>query len=239
MSTPYYLAYESRYQTVFSAGIENWGHSSDDEILNATLKKWVKDHNLMGKRILDFACGEGACGVILSKLGCLYHGVDLAPSAIEKAKANLKGVPDARVSLLDMVKETTGELYDAALDCMGYHMIVTDQERKAYLQNAYDSLVNGAPMLFFRQSYRQNAYTGIVSSYEQWKEISGEDDETPSLRSDKNGRQVWIPLVPSRAMNREGYDREMQAVGFIVEDFVEMDWNRENPCSASIFVKKP
>lgn len=69
MNKPYYLAYESRYQTVFSAGIEYWGHSPDDEILVSTLQKWVGKNNLVGKKVIDFACGESACGVVLSKFG--------------------------------------------------------------------------------------------------------------------------------------------------------------------------
>lgn len=242
MSKPYYLAYEERYKKVFAAGVEHWGHSPEDETLAGTLENWVKDNNLVGKKIIEFACGEGACGVVLSRLGCLYHGVDISPSAIEKASAALAGYPDARVSLLDMVKETTGEIYDAALDCMGFHMLVTDHERRAYLLNAYGSIKDGAPMLFFRESHKEGAYDGVVETYEQWKEISGNDYETPSLRCTKNGEgkevEVLIPLVPGRARSRDGYYRELQSVGFVVEDFVKMEINSENPYSASIFVRK-
>lgn len=77
MEKPYYLAYENRYKKIFEAGADHWGHTPDDEILYATLEKWVYKNNLFGKRIIEFACGEGACGVILSKLGCYYHGVIL------------------------------------------------------------------------------------------------------------------------------------------------------------------
>ena len=119
MNKPYYLAYEARYQKVFAAGVECWGHSPDDETLVSTLGKWVNENNLAGKKIIEFACGEGACGVILSRSGCRYRGVDIAASAIEKAQNRLRGFPDARVGIMDMVKERTNETYDAALDCMG------------------------------------------------------------------------------------------------------------------------
>jgi hypothetical protein len=56
MNKPYYLAYEERYQRVFSAGGERWGHAPDDEVLVATLDKWVNDNNLAGKNIIEFAC---------------------------------------------------------------------------------------------------------------------------------------------------------------------------------------
>jgi cyclopropane fatty-acyl-phospholipid synthase-like methyltransferase len=165
---PYYLAYEERYQKVFKAGGDCWGHGTDDETLAATLKKWVNDNQLKGKKIIEFACGEGASGVLLSRLGCLYHGVDISSSVVQKAKELLLDFPAARVSKLDMVKETIGEVYDAALDCMGFHMLVTDSDRAAYLRNAYNSFKSGASMLFFRETYRCEVYNGNVESLEQW-----------------------------------------------------------------------
>ena len=65
MKTPYYMAYEKRYRTVFEAGVSRWGHSPDDPILYETLKAWVEENDLVGKKVVEFACGEGACGVIL------------------------------------------------------------------------------------------------------------------------------------------------------------------------------
>ena len=38
MYEPDYKAYEKRYQVVYSAGAERWGHSPDDEVLYKTLK---------------------------------------------------------------------------------------------------------------------------------------------------------------------------------------------------------
>ena len=84
MSELYYEAYEKRYQAVYAAGVENWGHSFDNNVLYNALKNWVEENNLKGKKIIEFACGEGASGVILSELGCVYFGVVISPSGIEK-----------------------------------------------------------------------------------------------------------------------------------------------------------
>ena len=65
--SPYYLAYEKRYQTVYSAGASRWGHSPDDADLVSTLSEWVAVNNLTGKRVIEYACGEGAAGVILAR----------------------------------------------------------------------------------------------------------------------------------------------------------------------------
>lgn len=239
---PYYYAYEERYRQVFAAGAELWGHAPDDEALVTMLTKWVDDNHLQGKRVIEFACGEGASGVILSRLGCRYHGVDLAPSAVEKAKTALQSFPQASISQLDMVREAIGDTYNAALDVMGFHMLVTDADRSGYLRNAYNSLNPGAPMLFYRQSYRADAYEGKVDSFAAWTSITGMDYETPQPRKAKSGDtevDVSIPLVAARARNREGYTKELEDVGFVVDVLIEMNFSDQQDCSSAIFVHKP
>ena len=244
MNEPYYKAYEKRYQAVFSAGVERWGHSPDNEVLYNTLKSWVEENHLQGKSIIEYACGEGACGAILSELGCIYHGVDISPSAIEKSKKMLEAYPNATVEVLDMVKESVKGKFDAALDCMGFHMLVTDKDRYLYLKNAYNSLKENSPMLFFRESYRQDgAYHGTVDSVEKWAQITGEDYKTPQPRQVKNSHndsvvEVLIPLLPARAKDKNGYIEEFENVGFNVEKFIEMDRSTAIPHSASIYVRK-
>lgn len=238
-SAPYYLAYENRYQKVFAASAACWGHSPDDAELVRVLSDWVSQNGLKGKRIVEYACGEGSSGVILSKLGCLYHGVDVAPSAVERASLALAEFPTATVSRLDMTRERVSELFDAALDVMGLHMLVTDGDRRNYLANVFDSLKQGAPALFYRESYSRDAYRGAVASFDDWKRISGSDYETPEARRVGQGDDVvHIPLVPARAKNKEDYIAEMEAAGFAVDGFIESDLNLQCPYSASLYVHK-
>lgn len=243
---PYYFAYEKRYKTVFEAGAERWGHSPNDQELYIALKEWVTSNNLTSKNIIEFACGEGASGFILSELGCHYHGVDIAPSAVMRAKETLKNYPNARVDILDMVKETASGKYDAALDCMGFHMLVTDEDRKAYLRNAFFSLKDGSPMLFYKESYRNGSnrekiVKSPVNSYDDWLKITGDDYETPLARKVNmdSDIEIMIPNVPARANDKDGYIKEMKLAGFSVEKFIEMDISSNIPYSASIYVRKP
>ena len=60
MDKPYYLAYEERYQTAFAAGIDYWGHDPGDTTLAEALDGWVRANRLSGRRVIEFACGEGA-----------------------------------------------------------------------------------------------------------------------------------------------------------------------------------
>lgn len=239
---PYYTAYENRYQKVYGAGVERWGHYPDDVDLVAVLTEWVNSNHLEGKRIVEFACGEGASGEILARLGCIYQGVDIASSAVEKAKAALENYPQATVSLLDMVNERVGDVFDAALDVMGFHMLVTDSDRANYLRNAFYCLRSRAPMFFFREAYRIDAYGGKVESFDEWMNITGADYKTPEKRyAQHNGKsiEVYIPLVPARVRTKKGYITEMEENGFVVDDFRELDVNNQCAYSASIYVHKP
>lgn len=214
----YYERYEDRYRAVYAAGAPAWGHCADDPGLRTILSDWAARERLAGKHVIEFACGEGASGAVLSALGGLYTGVDIAPAAVARARRNLKDCPGARILELDMVKGRAEGTYDAALDVMGIHMLVTDADRADYLRNARAVLREGAPMLFFRVSYRENAYEGPVARYEDWVKITGDDYETPAPRF-AGDVEVMLPLLPARAMNRAGYERELGTAGFAVEAF--------------------
>ncbi|MDR0897194.1 MAG: class I SAM-dependent methyltransferase [Oscillospiraceae bacterium] len=238
---PYYLAYEKRYQAVFAAGIPRWGHADDDSALNEALADWVKANGLVGKRVIEYACGEGAAGVILSRLGCVYCGVDIAPSAVQKATEALADYPNATVRQLDMVNERVSGQFDAALDVMGLHMLVTDDDRAKYLANVAAALKPNAPALFFRENYRADAPSCTIHTLEEWLRVTGDDYATPQLREalvDGVKHTVSIPLVPARAKNRADYIAEMEAAGFQVDRFVEMESSRAIIHSASVYVRK-
>lgn len=238
----YYKKYEQRYQAVYAAGADLWGYAPDNETLNEYLMKWVREQSLQGKCVLETCCGEGGAGVILSRLGCAYHGVDVAPSALETAKRLLSSYASATVELVDLVKEPIRGQYDAAFDSMGFHMLLTDADRAAYLQNVYQALKPGAPMLFFRESYSEDGYAGAVTSYEQYINILGGGYDTPVQKyAKKNGEKtvpVMVPRMPGRHQTEAGYRMELTEAGFVVDDFyVECGWNGVRPF-ASIWIHK-
>jgi SAM-dependent methyltransferase len=217
---PYYHAYEQRYSTVYAAGVDTWGHTPQDADLVAALTDWVDTNNLAGKRVVEFCCGEGASGVILSKLGCIYTGYDVSPSAIEKANQTIADYPAAHCNVRDLVNEPITERFDAALDCMGFHMLITDADRSAFMRNMVGAISPGSPALFYREAYSESAYSGVVNSYEQWLEVSGDDYTTPQLRRTLDGVEIAIPLVPARGKNKNDYIAELTANGFVVDEFV-------------------
>jgi predicted RNA methylase len=242
MDNLYYTAYEIRYKKAYEAGADYWGHTPDDEELTSYLSEWVRQHNLEGKRIIEFACGEGASGVILSGLGCMYHGVDISPSAVNKAANTLKNYPNAAVSLLDMVSRKVDGIYDAALDVMGFHMLVADPDRLKFLKNALSCLKNNAPMFFFREQYSEDANDGFINAFDEWLSITNHDYVTPrQLCFQKDGKDIGIqlPFVPGRSKTKDGYAHELSQSGFVIDSFMEMSESRKLSKSISIYAHKP
>lgn len=237
----YYMAYEERYRAVEAAGGGTWGHSAEDHGTNAALESWVRENALIGKCVAEFACGEGAGGVILSRLGCVYSGFDIAPTAVEKARRALAEFPGASVRQLDMVRQRLPEnSLDGALDMSGLHMLVTDAHRAAYLKNVFWALKPSAPALFWQEAYREDAYEGPVMSIEEWERMSGLDFHTPESRTIGNtGREVMLRLLPARPRTEEGYMREFQAAGFEVLEVRKLGDTDFMASSAGIWVRKP
>ncbi len=242
MNESYHSLYEKRYQTAYEAGAEYWGHTPDDDELIEYLTKWVACNNLQGKRIIEFFCGEGAAGVILSKLGCIYRGVDIAPSAVRKAKSSLKAYPTATVAQADVATEKIDGTYDAALDVMGFHMLVTDPDRKAYLRNAFACLKSSAPMFFFREQRNERAADDFIHSYDEWLAVSNDDYATPrqmNFKKDDKEVEILIPYVPGRSKTKAGYQRELTEAGFVVDSIIDMEQSYKCGESLSIYARKP
>lgn len=238
----YYRGYDKRYRAAYEAGVDRWGYSPDNEELREALSKWVRDNGLCGKRVIEYACGEGAGGAILASLGCEYTGVDLSEAAIAKASEALSQYPSARAYRMDMVREKAEGVYDAALDIMGLHMLVTDPDREAYLKNVHDALKPGAPALFYRESFRADATNARVETFADWLALTGNQYTEPEERTalDRDGREVTvlIPRLPARARSEAGYREEMRGAGFSVTRFRVMEPSWAMAFSATISAER-
>ena len=215
----YYESYEERYQAVEKAGIPLWGHSEENGAMLKILAEWVEKNHLAGKRILDFACGEASAGIILSRLGCQYTGVDISETVVQKARKRLCPFPHAQILHLDMTKESPAGIFDAALDCSGFHMLVTDEDRMNYLHNAHQCLAPHAPYLFLDISYQDPEPPGPIDSIEQWAKLMNQNYETPEKRT-LGGREVYLRTLPARGRSRQGYEQELTQAGFSMDSCI-------------------
>jgi len=220
---PYYLAYDCRYRSAYAQGADRYALPDAEEKVRAIVRRHVERFKLAGKRVIEFGCGEGAAALELARLGCIYRGYDISPAAIEKAAVALSSYPKAKVAVRDVVQGTfPRHAFDAGIDVGCLHMLVTDADRARYLKNVHDCLKPGAPMLFARVGYSENAYERPVADYQQWLRIFGKDVTKPQRRSaQKDGKEIdiMLPLIPYRTRSEQGYRRELAAASFKVSEF--------------------
>ncbi len=222
----YYTAYDKRYRAVFEQGADHWLFLPDYETIKITIHDFVSRFGLKGKKIIDFGCGEGLGGFEFAKLGCIYKGFDVAPAAINKARALLSSYQNAQVEVFDVVREEIPKTTsDAGIDIACLHMLVTDVDRHKYLTNVSNCLITGAPMLFAHQRLENTEYNGQVKNYTQWLKISGNDVDTPRERTAVKAGQVIlvkIPLIASRPRTENGYRNELENHGFEIQELTRI-----------------
>jgi ubiquinone/menaquinone biosynthesis C-methylase UbiE len=222
---PYYTAYDKRYRAVYAQGIEHWtAHPEELAAVEGDVRRFLSEANVQpGARVIEFGCGEGFVGALFAGMGCSYTGVDIAESAIEKARARLAQFGGrVRLHVADILNlaALSDISFDAGLDVSCLHMLVVDADRRRYLHEAYRLLKPGAPMLFCRESCRADATAEVVESYEQWLRLSQTDVDKPEPRDawhDGHPTTVRLPRIASRARSLEQYCAEAERAGFAFE----------------------
>ena len=209
---PYYTVYDKRYRSAYEQGADCWAFPPELEEFRRRVRKYTEQFELVGKKVVEFGCGEGIAALEFAKFGCIYQGYDISPAAIEKASVLLSEYSRAKASLHDVVLgDFPRAAFDAVIDIACLHMLVTDADRKKYLRNIYECLKPETPMYFAQLSYRDDIYDGEIASYEQWLELTDEDVDTPQKRvALKDGKEfaVMLPCIAARPHTERGYREE-------------------------------
>jgi ubiquinone/menaquinone biosynthesis C-methylase UbiE len=218
---PYYTAYEDRYQRVYASGVAYWTAFPEELAgIERHVRAFVMDSGLRaGARIVELGCGEGFVGEVLARMGMSYVGVDLALSALVRARRRLESFgPAARVVHGDITRLSwiADHTFDAAIDVQCLHMLIVEADRRRYLAEARRVLREGAAMLFCDESLSPEP-TSDPGSYEQWVDTTRTNVVTPEPREAwHEGRTVTVhlPRVAARGKTVAQYRREMEQAGF-------------------------
>lgn len=219
----YYTAYDKRYRAVYAQGVEYWSAFPEESAaVKRDVRRFLSEANVQpGARVIEFGCGEGFVGALVAGMGYSYTGVDIAESAIAKARARLAEFGDrVRLHVADILNRAafSDASFDAGLDVSCLHMLVVDADRRRYLREAHRLLKPGAPMLFCQECCRPDATAEVVESYEQWLRLSREDVDTPEPRDAwHNGHPttVHLPRIAGRSRSTDQYRTEVEAAGLI------------------------
>lgn len=168
----------------------------------------------------------GHLAVPLARRGVRYVEVDLAPSALEKARlrfeqAGLSGLTEFILADATDLGFLPQAGFGLAVDSKFLHMLVVDGDRERYLSGLRRALRPGA-WAMFNELYREDTYSGPNASFEQYMEVYCSDLSTVEERVAYNGDTpvtVRIPKIPGRFKDEAGYRSEMEQGGFEVVRF--------------------
>ncbi len=129
-------AYELRYAKVYEAGALFW----EDPLATEELMEFVQKMEFpKGLHVIEFGCGEGRDAINLAKIGFRVTAIDIAPSAIKRAKkwARDESVEiNFRVGDVISLERFSDSSFDLAVNIGCLHMIVDEGDRMKHLKEA-------------------------------------------------------------------------------------------------------
>lgn len=228
---PYYTAYEQRYQAVYAQGVQYWtAFPAELDEIRSDVSAFLESTGLPeASRVIEFGCGEGYVGELAIAHGCCYTGVDLAESALAKARERLPSdkhrIGLIRADVTDL-REVPSATFDAGVDVGCLHMLVTDSDRMRYLREAHRVLNDGAPMLVKNAVTTDPRCDEQVDTLNQWVDRFDIDLVSRERREAWTGNHkvaVNLRLLPARPRTLDGYRRELETAGFVVEQHTISD----------------
>ncbi|MBO4573446.1 MAG: class I SAM-dependent methyltransferase [Clostridia bacterium] len=139
----YYLAYDERYKTIHKKGY-SWSSDVNTPIVIETIEKYG-----IGtlEPMLEIGCGEGRDAIFLLKKGYDVLAADVSPEAISYCKKAFPTYAD-KFKVEDLLKNNDGRRYKFIYSVAVVHMLLADEDRKAFYKSVRDRLTdNGVALI--------------------------------------------------------------------------------------------
>lgn len=213
MSLPYdKIAYELRYRTVYKAGARFW----EDPIPTEELVEFIRDMNFpRGLYVIEFGCGEGRDAIFLAKQDFKVTAIDVAPSAIDRAREWVaqEGV-NVSFEVGDVVnlKHISSSTYDLAVNIGCLHMIVSESARLRHLKHALRILKPSG--LYFSCNIGKDTPV-MREDLDKTKPKPGELIPR-RIKVDGEEKEIMLPVIAAWPKSGEQYKEEFEAAGYKV-----------------------
>ena len=220
--------YEDRYRRVYEAGARFWEDPVPTEELVGFIDEWRPPKG----SAIEFGCGEGRDTIFLARLGYKVTGVDIAPSAIERARewAQEEGV-EAEFVVGD-IKALLGlpaDHYDLAVNIGCLHMFTDPEDRLRHLYEAYRVLRPGA-LYFFLNKGGGEAGEALERFGPGWKPPEVGEMRPRKILVDGEEKEIMLPIIAGHSFSREEAERELGSAGFTVLEAKRMRTRPHGTC---------
>lgn len=208
--------YEDRYKRVYAAGARFWETPLPTEELASFLEEW----KLLKGKVIEFGCGEGRDSVFLARSGFDVTGIDIAPSAIYRARewACDEGLEiDFRVGDITALDGVPDNCFDLGVNIGCLHMFLDSEDRIKHLHKAWRVLKPDAIYFFLNMG---------GGTKEDEIERFGPDFIPPTVGElrprkiivDGEEKEIMLPIIAGHGFTKAEIERDFTETDFKIED---------------------
>lgn len=189
----YYEAYDERYKAVHQKNLR-WMGSENSKIVTEIVQKYgISKKNTL----LEIGCGEGRDAAHLLKNGYNLLATDVSPEAVNFCKSQYKEYAD-NFQLLDAVSGTLDKKFDYIYSVAVIHMLVPDEDRKAFYSFIKEHLAeNGIALICTMGDGEMERSTDISIAFDLGERVC-------------EGKTVLVAETSCRIVTNQIFEKELK-----------------------------
>ena len=193
----YYEAYDERYKAVHQKNLRWMGYAPSDIVFEIIKKYGISAEDT----VLEIGCGEGRDSIYLLENGYNLLATDVSPEAVNYCKAQYKEFSD-RFSTLDAVSGTLDKKFDYIYSVAVIHMLVEDEDRKAFYSFIKEHLTeNGIALICSMGDGKIERKTDVRVAFDLGERVC-------------EGETVLVAETSCRIVTFQTFENELKETGF-------------------------
>ncbi len=189
----YYEAYDERYKAVHQKNLRWVGEESSPIVTEIVQKYGISKENTL----LEIGCGEGRDAAHLLKNGYNLLATDVSPEAVNFCKSQYKAYAD-NFQLLDAVSGTLDKKFDYIYSVAVIHMLVPDEDRKAFYSFIKEHLAeNGIALICTMGDGKMERSTDISIAFDLGERVC-------------EGKTVLVAETSCRIVTNQIFEKELK-----------------------------
>lgn len=182
--------------------------------------------------MIDFGCGEGRDSIFLARSGYDVTGIDIAPSAINRARewAREEGLEvNFCVGDVTALSGIPDNIYDLGVNIGCLQMFPDPEERIRHLNEARRVLKLGALYFFLNMGggTRGEAFERFGPD---WTPPVVGELRPRRIRVEGGEKEIMLPIIAGHGFQKEEVEQEFVATGFKIADMRRMKTRPHGTC---------
>ena len=193
----YYEAYDERYKAAHQKKLRWMGYESSPIVAEIVQKYGISKENTL----LEIGCGEGRDAIALLEKGYNLLATDVSPQAVLYCKEQYKAYANS-FERLDAVNGTTDKKFDFIYSVAVIHMLVPDEDRKAFYSFIKKHLTkNGIALICTMGDGEMERSTDISIAFDLGERVC-------------EGEKILVAETSCRIVTAQTFEKELKDTGF-------------------------